>query len=164
MRFLVNLLFGFVLCIISGCQTSHELPKDHFQFLIEEDLDSQKSLWNVMVRMPVSGAEIEVCANPVLLESDIESVKIVDSSLGKCLVFQLKRSAAISFYKLSIGCENRKLVLVLNGEPIGISTPIQGPVADGNILVFVEYEEDKLENLAYRIHDVIVKLKALKEQ
>ena len=82
MGFLRALLSGGCFILIAGCETIREFPKDDFRFFLE-DGSAQGSLWATTATMPISGLSLDICAHPVLLATDIDSVEIGNSNFGK---------------------------------------------------------------------------------
>ncbi|MSU65172.1 MAG: hypothetical protein EXS38_03505 [Opitutus sp.] len=96
--------------------------------------------------LPQSGVHLVVNPQPVLVEGDFTNVELVQVELGKCLMFQLSPAAARDFYRLSASHQGRRLVLVVNGAPVG-ARRIDGPIADGVVYIFVELTDDVLPRL-----------------
>jgi hypothetical protein len=146
----------------AGCKTTKDLPKDDFQFFIEQKSNGDDFLWASTATLPVSQLSVRICSQPILLASDIESVSIAQSNFGQCLIFQLTQRAAIEFYRLSVDGLGRKIVFVFNGKALGLSMPIHSTTLDGTFAIFPETED--LEPLVKAIGDAILKLKKLKEK
>lgn len=144
-------LFG-----VAGCQAPSAAPRDYTpvvaRFFLEE---SGQQATRIM--LPRSGVNLAIGAQPVFAETDLANVELMQVDLGQCLMFQLTPSSARDLYRLSASNQGRRLVLVLNGEPIG-ARRIDGPLADGNILVFVELADSTLPALVTNMKKTIAEL------
>jgi len=77
-------------------------------------------------------------------------VEMVQVKLGWCLVFRLTPPAVRDFYRLSVGAQGRRLVLTLNGQPIGARRFDQA-ISDGGLLIFLEVLDSDLPEIADRV-------------
>jgi hypothetical protein len=159
-RWVGLLLLGLSIC---GCKTTKDLPKCDFQFFIEQKSNADDFPWSSTATMPVSHLSINICSQPILLASDMESVRIAQSNFGKCLIFLLTQRATIEFYRLSVEGLGRKIVFVFNGRALGLSMPIHNATPDGTLAIFPEMEDRELDQLVADANDTIAKLKKLKE-
>ncbi len=100
----------------------------------------------------MSRIEIPIESEAIVSEYDYLSIEVVDVDLGRCLAFTLKPAAAREFYQISVGNQGKRLVLVVNGEPLGVRK-INGPIADGRIFVFLEVSDDRLMELAKKLKE-----------
>ncbi|MSU23403.1 MAG: hypothetical protein EXS32_06205 [Opitutus sp.] len=155
MKFLAAALFLAVLAL-TGCQSPSAAPRDYVlvlaRFFLEEN--GQQA---TRVMLPRSGVNLAIGAQPVFTEADIANVELMQVELGQCLMFQLTASSARDLYRLSASHQGRRLVLVLNGEPIG-ARRIEGPLGEGNILVFVELADAALPALVVNLKKTIAEL------
>ena len=137
--FLAGLLLGTL--VLTGCQTAAP-ARDHTPTVARFFLEAGDG-GGLAVQLPQSGVLLMLNAKPVLTEGDIVAVELAQVDLGKCLMFQLTAAAARDFYRLSASNQGRRLVLQLNGSPVG-ARRIDGPVADGVVFVFVELPDASL--------------------
>lgn len=107
------------------------------------------------VVLPVSGVQIATSDRPVLSEGDIIDVKLAEVELGRCLVFELTPAAARDFYRLSAANQGRRLVLLVDGVPIG-ARRLDGPVNDGRLFIFLEVPDENLSKLAHDLRESAV--------
>ncbi len=107
--------------------------------------------------LPRSGVKIIANAKPVLTETDITAVELVQVELGKCLGFQLSPTAARDFYRMSVVAQGRRLVVSINDTPLG-ARRIDGPIADGVVFVFVELADEILPELVVNLKATIADL------
>ena len=107
--------------------------------------------------LPQSGVHLIVNVQPVLTEGDIANVEVAQVDLGKCLMFQLTPSAARDFYRLSGSHQGRRLLLVVNGTPIG-GRRVDGPITDGVVFVFAELPDSALPKLVEDLKKTTVAL------
>lgn len=110
-----------------------------------------------LATLPTSGVQIAVSTKPVITEFDIVNVEIARVELGECLLFQLTGAAARDLYRLTTTNQGRRLVLVLNGEPLG-ARRIERPFDDGAVLVFVEKPDSALRELAANLRKTSTEL------
>jgi len=103
-----------------------------------------------VAQLPVSKVQLAVGPNPVLTESDLADVEVIKVPLGWCLAFHCKEAAARDLYRMSVVARGRRLLLTLNGLPLGISR-LEQPVTDGTVYAFLEVEDENLPPLADRI-------------
>lgn len=129
----------------TGCGTAPEKPKDYTPELARFFLESA-ARDATPVTLPQSGVRLGVQSSPVLTEGDIVNVEVMQVELGKCVMFQLTSSAARDLYRFSVTNQGRRLVLFLNGTPLG-ARRIDGPFAEGNVLIFVEVPDAELPKL-----------------
>jgi preprotein translocase subunit SecD len=133
-----------VLWLLAGCASK---PTDTradvvARFLIEADA-SQPAI-NVV--LPVSGVAVRVRPKPVVTEFDIIQVAEADVDLGRCALFRLSASAGRDVYRLTAANINRRLVLVMNGQPIGVRV-IDRPIEGGLLFIFLEVPDASLRQL-----------------
>lgn len=103
-----------------------------------------------VARLPNSGVVIQVEPKAYFTEYDIEGCEVTNNELGKSLAFKLTREAAMDLLKMSIPNQGKRLVLVMNGQPIG-ARRIDGALSQGYIVSYVELPEADLEDLAKNI-------------
>ena len=131
-------------CAIAGCQSSSG-PRDYTPVTARFFLESASND-GTPVALPQSGVSLTVNAKPVIAEGDIVNVELVQVDLGKCLLFQLTPAATRDFYRLSVTHQGRRLVLVVDGNPIG-ARRIDGAITNGAVFVFVELPDAALPDL-----------------
>lgn len=125
----------------AGCQSSPQ-KKDYTptqaRFFLEE-ADAR----TVSVTLPKSGVRVAVGPKPVFTEGDLVNVELMQVDLGKCLLFQFTPAAARDLYRVSGSNQGRRLVLFLNNVAVG-ARRMEGPFADGAVMVFVEVPDADL--------------------
>ncbi|MDQ8205436.1 hypothetical protein [Pelagicoccus sp. SDUM812003] len=135
-----------LLSLLAGCQTGRidpaELTRARF-FLEKADGDA----YSAIVTLPLSQVKIPVEGDAILSEFDYLAIDLAELELGNCLSFTLKPAAARAFYRISVANQGKRLVLVVDGQPIG-ARRIDGPVSDGRIYIFLEVPDETLEELA----------------
>jgi len=142
-------LFLCTLLAFAGCQSAPPEPKVE-PLLARFFLEVGPGEKGVTVELPVSHVNINVGPRPVLGEYDIAAVDVTRSNHGWCMVFDLNPAAMRDLYDMSVVAHGRRLVLALNGVPIGVRQ-LEQPIKDGELLVFVEVEDTQLAVLADRI-------------
>lgn len=140
-----------VLLAMVGCQTTgmDSAAYTRARFFLES-VSSEG--YGAAVALPVSGIQIPLQGQAIVSEYDYLAVDVVDVDLGRCLVFTLKPAAAREFYQISVGNQGKRLVLIVNGEPLGVRL-IDGPIADGRIFVFLEVSDSNLMELARKLKE-----------
>jgi hypothetical protein len=134
------LLVGFFL---EGCQTQEKTDyKPTVARFFLEEADPR----TVTAVLPQSGVRVAIGPKPVFTEGDIINVELMQVELGKCLMFQFTPAAARDLYRVSGSNQGRRLVLFLNDVPMG-ARRMEGPLATGAVLVFVEVPEAELSVL-----------------
>lgn len=113
----------------------------------------------VEVRLPVSEVALTVEAKPVFTEFDFVAVEVTERELGRCAMFRLTRAAARDLYRLTAANQGRRLVLMVDGEALG-ARPIEAPMEEGELLVFVERSDDELVALVRRLQQTTARVRA----
>lgn len=132
------------IALAAGCAT-RETRSNHAPTWARFFLESAGEAGTPVV-LPQSGVRVVANPSPVITEADIVNVELVQVDLGKCLLFQLTPAAARDFYRLSVAHQGRRLVLVIDGAPLG-ARRIDGAIADGAVFVFVELPDAALPSL-----------------
>ena len=137
----VSLLLGMAL-LLAGCQTGTRKSAGPWaRFYIEST-----SAGAVETLLPVSEVRVAIAPKPVITEFDITNVELMQVELGRCLLFQLTGSAARDLYRMTAAHQGRRLVLIVDGVAMGVRR-IDGPIADGNLMIFVEVPDSALPEL-----------------
>lgn len=131
-------------------------PSDFMRarFLVEAPPGDE---YAAIVTLPVSRIQVPVKGEAIVSEFDFAAIEMAEVELGKCLVFVLKPTAARAFYQLSASNLGKRLVLVINGEPIGVRR-INNPIADGKVYIFLEVTDSKLEELVERLRETNIEI------
>ena len=141
------------LLFAAGCQSPP--PPDYSPTLARFFLENPSGA--VGMRLPQSGVQLAVAPKPVLTEFDFVDVAVAQVELGRCLMFQLTPAAARDLYRLSVPNQGRRLVLVVNGVPLG-ARRIDRPLDDGAVLVFAEVADEALLSLANNLRKTSAEL------
>jgi hypothetical protein len=144
----VVLIIGALLAF-AGCQSTPKEPEVK-PMVARFFLEARPGEAGATVQLPVSRLNISVNPKPVLLETDIASAEVTKVNLGWCLMFRLTPAAVRDFYRMSATAQGRRLVLTLNGQPIGARRFDQA-ISDGGLLIFVEVLDSDLPEIADRI-------------
>lgn len=137
------------LLFASGCQTTEPPPPEQ-PLIARFFLELRPGRQGVRVQLPVSKVAMTLSPKPVLVESDITNVEVAKVDLGWCLYFQFSSAAASDLYRLSAGNVGGRLVLTLNGTPVGARLLDQA-ISDGGLLIFVELPNEELPPIAERL-------------
>lgn len=136
------------LLLFAGCQSGPP-AKDYTPTLARLFLENTGDR-SVGVTLPQSGVQVAVGSKPVFTEGDIVNVELMQVDLGKCLMFQFTPTAARDLYRVSASNQGRRLVLVLNDIAVG-ARRLEGPLAEGALLVFVELPDSSLPALVQNL-------------
>ena len=133
--------------ILSGCSTTESAKNYNVsvaRFVME---NSDENGYAGIAEMPVSRVRIPVNSSAVLSEFDIVEVSVMEVELGKCLLFALTPQATRAFVKDSSLNRGKRLVLLVNGRPLGVRR-IDTPIVDGRIFMFLETKDENLDEIA----------------
>ncbi len=108
--------------------------------------------------LPRSEVTIAIQPKPVITEFDVANVEIAEVELGRCLLFQLTAEGSRDLYRLTAANQGRRLVLVVNGEPLG-ARRIEQPLEGGAVLIFVERPDADLPALVRELRATTVALR-----
>ncbi len=137
--------FAALLLVLGGC-SSARAPTDYKPTWARFFLEAAEHADGTPVVLPQSGVRLTVNTKPVITESDIVAVELVQVDLGQCLAFQLTPSAARDFYRMTGSHQGRRLVLVVDDVFLG-ARRIDGAITDGVVFVFVELPDTELPGL-----------------
>jgi hypothetical protein len=161
-RFAARLVTGVaLLCAAgaaSGCASSRA-PKDYTPTWGRFFLEAANNADGTPLSLPRSGVNLTVNSKPVITESDVVNVELVQVDLGKCLMFQLTPTAARDLYRLTGSHQGRRLALVINDAALG-ARRIDGPISDGVVFVFVEVPDEELPALVQNLKKSSIALQA----
>jgi hypothetical protein len=149
MKALRPVLALLAVLILGGCQTPEQTPLDQ-PLIARFFMEVRSGTPGLAVQLPVSRVLLNINPKPVLVEYDIANVEFAKVDLGWCLYFQFNSAAARDLYRLTVANNGGRLVLTLNDTPVGARV-IDGPVADGNLAIFVELPNDQLPPIAERL-------------
>lgn len=132
-----------------GCMTTGMDVSEYTRarFVLESTSDED---FSAIVKLPLSEVQIPVEGDAILSEFDYHAIDVAEVSLGKCLMFTLKPTAARAFYQLSVMNQGKRLVLVVDGVGLG-ARRIDAPIADGRIFMFLEATDEKLQEIAEKL-------------
>jgi hypothetical protein len=136
--------FLFTALVLAGCQAPPP-PRDYVPAVADFYLESNDAR-AVSVTLPKSGVKLAITRVPAILAGDIADVELAQVELGRCLRFQLTPAAARDLYRLSASNQGRRLVLLINGAAFG-ARPLEAPITDGMLFVFVEMPDEALPAL-----------------
>ena len=133
--------------LLSGCKST-EGPKNYdiavARFVFESgDANGYASV----AELPVSRVRIPLSSGAALSEFDIEGVQVAEVELGRCLVFAFSPAASRALMRESSLNLGKRLVLLINGQPIGVRK-VEQPISDGRIFMFLETKDGELEKIA----------------
>jgi hypothetical protein len=147
-------LLGAVLAL-GGCMSRKEKPAPPLVARFHLELKPGEA--GVSLDLPRSGLTIGVQRKPVLVEYDIANAEVAQVELGRCLLVQLRPAAANDLYRLTVSAMGRRLVLLLNDQPVG-ARRIDQTIADGNLLIFLEVPDEDLPAIVGRLRNTALEL------
>lgn len=144
-------LAGLLALLLGGCASSGLKPQEFLRarFLLEAGRGGD---YSAAVTLPVSRVQIPVDGDAILSEFDYQAIEVAEAELGKCLQFVLKPAATRAFHQVSVGNQGKRLVLLLNGQPMG-ARRIDGPIANGQIFIFLEVDDAQLEDIGNKLKE-----------
>jgi hypothetical protein len=153
-RFQRSLLGCIAITIVAGlgCQSTTTVAEEDFEPVIARfavEATAEISVAEV-VTLPQSGVTIPVYPSIGFSELDIANVELVRVDLGLCLLFEFTPSATRTLFRVSGANIGRRLVLSLNGQPVGARL-LEGPIQDGKLLIFAEMNDDELTDTAVNL-------------
>jgi hypothetical protein len=156
LRFPGGLLLVLMLVGMVGCQSTKNAKVQPLapRFYLEQQYQSAKRAETVT--LPRSGVSVVIDNIPVLVESDFVAVDLMRVELGFCVRFTLKRLAARSLYQISVQDRGSRLVLVLDGQAMGVRV-IDEVFADGYLFTFLEVSDEALPGLVESMRAAIEK-------
>ncbi len=113
----------------------------------------------VVLTLPVSGVSVRVQPKPVISEFDVASVAEAQVELGRCLAFRFTPGAARDLYRLSASHLGSRLVLVINGQPVGARV-LDRAIDGGVLFIFAELPDDALPALVQDLNRTTAALQA----
>lgn len=149
-RYSPFILLLSALLAIAGCNSSTK-KKDFESTVARFLIEANEGDAFASVTLPVSGVQIAVNNKPVVTEFDFVGVELAQSDLGKFLVFHLTGDAARDIYRVTGNNQGRRLVLFINGKPVG-ARMIDRAFNTGSIAVFAAIPEELLPELAKNLN------------
>jgi hypothetical protein len=143
-------------CFFSGCWKKEKPPENMKvpRLYLEGRIMSYGAMTPTALRMPKSGTMIEVIKEPLINEFEVVNAELVEVDLGMALLLQLSERGARALYRASVTENGNRIVLVINGNPIGFRR-LDGPIADGNFYCFLEMRNEALGDLVLDLKDSI---------
>lgn len=150
-----SLVFLFLVIGLAGCRTV-DSTVGVIQMVPRFFLESGDPR-AMAIRLPQSGVQVAINPKPVFTENDLIGVDLAQVELGKCLLFQLTPAAGRDLYRMSGSNQGRRLVLLINGEPVG-ARRMDGPLTGGMVFIFVELPDDRLAGLVTELKTNLMRL------
>lgn len=145
-RSLAAALLGLMCLGLAACGSRRAEPPLAARFYLE----AAATEVSTPVVLPRSDVRIKVAPKPVLSEYDVVGVELAEVDLGRCLAFEFTPAAAEALFRLSRAHAGRRLVLLIEGEPVGARV-LDESVEAGRLLMFVERSEAELPRLVARL-------------
>lgn len=147
-----TLLFGLLLTavLLGGCRTNDSDFRPHVTRLYLEESNHLPASHIMDMVLPISGSHITVQSRPVYAEWDIAQAAQFETEFGPAIILLLNSQAAKDFYRTSITNQGRRLVLTINGVPLGAHY-IDRPIEDGRVAFFLELPDEDLPEVVKAI-------------
>lgn len=156
------LLILLSLAFSTGCKEDNVIEDAKVpRLLIESRGVNYGSLGGQVVTLPVSGISISVQKEPLVNEFEIVNVEMVQVEMGVAMLVQVSPKAARDLYRGSVSNMGGRVVLTVNGTPIG-ARRIDGAINDGNFYTFVEVDNEELGQLVLDIKETLVDIQSKK--
>ncbi|MCC5807454.1 MAG: hypothetical protein JJU00_14110 [Opitutales bacterium] len=130
----------------TGCRTGGGSDGPAIRFHLEASSMDERTRHVVPVALPVSGTVIRINHFPVIVEEDVREVALARVDLGLCVVFALEPRAARALYRISTEHRGQRLVLLVDGEPLGARV-LETVIDTGELFIFLEVDDDELPAL-----------------
>lgn len=140
--------------LLVGCRTTEGPGFEYTRSIARFHFEAEQG---TIATLPVSEARIQVSPNIAISEFDIADVQMVEVELGRCLAFSLTRSAARKFYQESANNLGRRLVLIIDGQPIGVRR-VNTPIADGVVYIFLEVPDSRLGDISVNLKGTSIEI------
>lgn len=114
-----------------------------------------------VLKLPTTGTEYVVSANPLINEFEILNADMVKVDLGVALMLRLSDRGARALYRASVTNIGSVVVLTINDNAVG-ARRLDGAISDGTFYTFVELPEDELGQLVLDIKETIIQLQKSK--
>lgn len=150
-RLLIFLLLLTAAFALGGCGSKEkDFTPMVVRLYIEESSQLPASHIAEMV-LPVSGSHITVRSKPLYGEWDIAQAASFDTpDFGPAIVLLFRSEAAKDFYRTTISNQGRRIVMTINGLPLGAHY-IERPIEDGRVFFFLEIDDEDLPEVARSI-------------
>jgi len=135
----VSLLLGLAGC--GSAPSARDFTPTQARLFLESSDTSAPA-----VKLPKSEVIIRVSSKAIITEGDIVDAEVAQLELGRCLLLRVTPAAARDLYRLTVLNQGRRMVLALNGVALG-ARQIDGPFAEGTVLIFVEITDGELTTL-----------------
>ena len=109
------------------------------------------------IALPISGIEHTIFTRPILMETEMEGVELVQLPLGKALMIQCDIMGMRTLYRTTTSNLGQSLVFMVNGQAVG-SRVIEAPIENGNLLTYLEISDEDLEDLVLGLKKTIKKV------
>ncbi|MEM9026603.1 MAG: hypothetical protein AAGB06_06675, partial [Verrucomicrobiota bacterium] len=148
-------LLGALSWVLFGCQSTDTsgLPRVY----LESRMGNMRDLETVEIKSSQGSVEIPVAKAPILVETDIARVDLVQVELGKALAFTLRTRGQLRLLQGSAGNLGSRMVVTVGGEPIGVRR-IDRPIQNGILYVFAMVPDSELPALVERINEALKSL------
>lgn len=154
-RFSAPLLSALTILLCSltlfGCNTNKK-PSIPVEFYLEVDLPTEETM-NYTPKQMLS----RIGGQPILVGTDFVSVDLARVDAGLCLYFQVTPQASFRLYNISAQSLGKRMVVFINGEPVGIRW-ITEIIQNGRLFTFVqEVPNEELPALTISLQEALYK-------
>lgn len=149
LRLLPPIILVLAMGLVTGCASSSQKRNfDHaaVRFLLEAGPGEA----GVMVRLPRSGTMITVIPKVLFTEFDVTSVEVMESELGRVMLFQFTPAAGRDLYRQTATRQGLRIITTVNGQALG-AVRLERPISQGYVLTHIESDPADFEKLAESI-------------
>lgn len=144
--------------MLCGCQSLCNTKRtSSSRFYVE----SQEA--GVIATLPISRVSVNVFAQPLFTERDIDCIELREGICGNILVFHTNENSTYDLYTASVMHDNKRVVLECSGEIIGMTT-FSDAITDGSLIIYPEKSDEELMSLVSHLNTVVAKVKREKNR
>lgn len=151
LRFSLLLVVLAAVFAVAGCNSQTKKKKNYDMTVARFLIEASEGDTFASVTLPVSGVQIAVNNKPAVTEFDFTGVQLAHADLGDFLVFSLTVDAARDVYRLTGSNQGKRLVLFINGKPVG-ARMIDRAFNTGAIAIFVAIPDELLPDLVKNLN------------
>lgn len=149
-------LFPIVTCLtvltllFAGCQSRKPDYTPHLTRVYLEESSRLPAQQTVDMVLPLSETHIVVRGKPSFAEWDFLHATYFETDLGPAVVFLLTPEATRDLYRLSLSNQGKRLVITINGTPVG-ARYIDQAIEDGRITAYIEIQDEDIPEFVRNI-------------
>lgn len=140
--------------LFTGCHHTHHPSKNKsaavaLYIQAEENIPTD---WTIPATLPISGTAFRLFPKPIVTQTHIKNAELTNTEYGAGLLLHLNKQGSSLLHAATINNPGKQLVLVVNDGTLGFR-PIQAPNTSGQIMFFLEIEQNELARLVSLINN-----------